>query len=148
LFDRFAYLQLVVDDHDLPLPKGCAKKFKYSLDRNYGYLVKEGEEYARRSEDMVKNKASQVTKFLALLTEAFAVESLRYDVVFSNLAADGVRMPNPDENIAAFFRELRALQRSPMAHNPARNVDLDGLSAQYQEWRTILRPQLESAYGF
>lgn len=107
----FPYLQLVVDDHYLLLPRGCQQFFRLSHGLNYGYLVKPRDRYIAESDRMLRKKIRMVTKFVALLTVAYKVESDVYAPVLEALGKYGV--PAVDMNVMqnGFIDEMRALSR-------------------------------------
>jgi len=147
LFDKFAYLQLIVDDHDLPLPNHCKKKFLYRYDSHYGYMVADGDEYSIPSRDMVSLKSELVTKFMAILSVANECEMEKYPRVFSKLVGEGIVLPNPDQNFSKVLNELRNLKGAPLSHNPASNVEIHKLRDSFHSWKKELTDDIRNAYG-
>jgi hypothetical protein len=96
--DSFTYLQVVVDDYVMPLPRSVvADEFAWKDHLDYGYLAAPRREYAHAVINMLALKVRQVWVFLDVLRIALACEKVRYHRVFENLAGLGIRIPDVDE---------------------------------------------------
>jgi len=99
-FFSFPYLQLAVEDHWLPLPRGAAVEAVYEYNYgDYSYLV-QNTQYIQRAGQMIRRKAMQVLLFLEILETAWKEEFRIYAPVFQALAQVGVAPPN--------FQKIRA----------------------------------------
>jgi hypothetical protein len=144
--DKFYYLQLIVDDPALPLPKKCRGKFEYD-ELHYGYLAAEGHNYGQKTRQMIRKKAFLVVKMLALLELALEIEEIRYSEVFRRLRGEAVRIPSPE----IMFRDL-------IGQFDAINSSVKGIAMLdvrtavfYEERKRIIadtRAEMEKSYGF
>lgn len=72
---EFNYLQLVVDDLWLSVPKDWISKVASEYD--YAYLIYTGEHYSEKASSMVTKKAQSVIAFAAILASSLRVEMKR-----------------------------------------------------------------------
>lgn len=106
----FPYLQLVVDDHFLRLPRRCMPFFSYPQDISYSYIVSLKSDYIRKSNEMLLHKIPWVAKFLAILAESQIIERDEvYHPVFSKLKALGVSDIEIDDKISSYLDEVKAI---------------------------------------
>ena len=108
IFDRFFYLQLIVDDYMLPIPRVVASEFDYGSS-DYGYIVLPPRVYTDQARAMIQRKAKQVLLFVEVLNCALACEKKRYASVFERLRAEKVVMPTVTVIRDGVEEELRAL---------------------------------------
>jgi hypothetical protein len=105
----FPYLQLVVDDNYMKLPRCCKDFFKYKLGMNYVYLVQPKEDYMKSVDNMLLQKIPVVGKFIALLQATYDIEKEVYKDVFDKLQIYGVPLLNKDDIKLNFLEELKAI---------------------------------------
>lgn len=98
IFDKFMwsfiYLQLVVEDPNLLIPRCLKEDFAYIPGLHYGYLVANAAEYGEQTAKMVRYKASQVFLLLELLEGALQAERVRYPRMFGQLDNVGFKAPD------------------------------------------------------
>lgn len=96
VFHRFFYLQLVVDDYLLPLPRCIRDDFLF-LDStpDYSYVTAStNKEYWHGAKQMINLKAHQVVLFLNTLKAALEIERELHSSIFKRLEIDGVYPPD------------------------------------------------------
>lgn len=140
IFSKFSYLQLVIDDFSLPLPRSCAPFFKYDHAIHYGYLVRDDKEYSIGAKQMIVRKARQVAKFLAILELALECEKIRYHRAFANLAAEDVSAPDVESLQKSIFDEFSHLGAS-------RGIDIDEIRSLHKTAYQELRTSVYAGYG-
>lgn len=95
VFDRFCYLQLVVVDRFLPLPRGVAREFPDPDKHRYSFVVKRDNNivstgnYIQSTTDLLSARVCQVTLFLYVLEAALNVERTLFGAPFDRLDALG-----------------------------------------------------------
>lgn len=104
----FIYLQLVVEDPNLLIPRCLSDEFSYVPGLHYGYLVADSKEYGDRTAQMVRHKARQVLFFLELLEGSLKAEKIRYPRMFQHLENVGFAPPN--------FVQIRDQLESDVTH--------------------------------
>lgn len=118
LFDRFFYLQLIIEDYNLPLPSALDEIFARHRSGdgkskpntpNYGYIVKDSPEYEETMAKMIKMKARQVIIFLKVVEVSLKFERQMFPSVFEILQRDGVRIPDVQRIRINVVRELEKL---------------------------------------
>ncbi|MCG8096882.1 MAG: hypothetical protein JAZ17_25205 [Candidatus Thiodiazotropha endolucinida] len=90
----FNYLQLVVEDPYLPIPKLWLREFSYEKGLDYGYFAEPNDSYMHKRTRMVKMKAKQVFLFLNILEYALNIEEVKYPDMFHNLRKSGFETPD------------------------------------------------------
>jgi KAP family P-loop domain len=111
IFDRFLYLQLVVDDYMLPLPKSVAQDFSFKNQiYDYSYVIEPQPSYGQKANTMIHLKARQVLLFASILELALTFEQKRYAGVFARLRDEGVELPSFNSLRSGLKRELDALK--------------------------------------
>ena len=146
IFDRFFYLQLIVDDYMLPLPTQCSDTFAFEAKVNYSYLSSEGHVYGDLTKRMVQKKSILTLKFLAILSIAFETEELRYSGAFSRLRMERVKLPNPSYSKDSLLDQFDALKTR--FDSTAFGFSRSELEAHYVSMRNRVRSSIEGAYGF
>jgi hypothetical protein len=111
IFDRFFYLQLIVDDPLLPIPRALLDEFRFShKPDDYGYIVElTGRAFRERARAMVARKATQVLLFLRVLQESVKHEEECYRECIKELRLHKVEIPAPYQISQGVMRELRAI---------------------------------------
>jgi len=85
-FDKFFYLQLIVDDYMLPIPATVLDKFTFTdKTPDYGYIALNPREYGEQVKVMVRHKAFLVLLFLEILEVAWTCEEVCYSHAFDQL---------------------------------------------------------------
>lgn len=143
LCDRFFYLQLIVDDFLLPIPKAVEREFAFAdpiLD--YSHLVATWEEYGVRSKELISAKALQARQFLIILDEALKCEGERYQRVFDALRSSGVPIPDTKGMLRDFDKELLK-----MADQYPFLMNVQSLRNSSEQRRHAIRADLEAAYS-
>lgn len=111
IFDRFLYLQLVVDDYMLPIPKSVAQDFSFKNQTcDYSYVIEPQPSYGQKANAMIHLKAKQVLLFASILELALTFEQKRYAGVFVRLREEGVDLPSFNSLRSGLKRELHALE--------------------------------------
>lgn len=116
IFDRFFYLQLIVDDWMMPLPQSVFDDFAYPEFRDaafdeelldYNYIARTPSEYSSAVRRMVRLKASQVILFLEILDIALEIEKDLYGAVFNRLG--NITLPDVHSIREGVHEELESL---------------------------------------
>ena len=111
VFDRFLYLQLIVDDYLLPIPKSIIAEFSFSHQKSdYSYVIEPQPGYSQKANLMIKLKAKQVLLFATVLELALTFEKEKYQGVFTRLRDEGVELPSFNSLKSSLRRELQALE--------------------------------------
>lgn len=100
--DSLHYLELIVDDWALPIPrlkqsKGTNLVQDFRLDEfsaNYSHFMKSGPEYWKRAKEMVASKAYKVLMFIDVLESALGAELEIYNELYARLKARDVMWPD------------------------------------------------------
>ncbi|MBL9084519.1 MAG: hypothetical protein JNK76_22140 [Planctomycetales bacterium] len=140
IFDRFLYLQLIVEDYMLPLPRCVFQEFHYPS-ADYSYLVAEGDAFRDGLVEMVDVKSRQVLLFLEVLDAALACEKACYPAVFERLSLESFQFPRVDTIVSEVAGEVEALNS---AHSLG--IDLRKVTQLREELRSDIRRELSSAY--
>ena len=110
IFQRFFYLQLLVDDDLLPIPRCIYDHFVYEDGRDYQYVTAgDHGTYWSEAKKMIKLKAKQVLLFMIVLEESLAIEMDIHASIFRRLAKDGVVPPDLEKAKEGLLEELRAI---------------------------------------
>ncbi|MGA9582754.1 MAG: hypothetical protein WBR13_12380 [Allosphingosinicella sp.] len=141
IFDTFPYLQLVVDDYLMPLPRTWIREFAISGQYTYRYLTAPQTEFIKGARQMITFKAGRVARFLALLAEAMAAERLSKPILLARLKKENVRIPDPVQIWERVLGELTSLS-SGGAH-----VDIAELRSKFPQWRREIRSDILASYG-
>ena len=142
IFDRLFYLQLMVDDYMLPIPKCIRSEFDYSNDAaDYSFLVEPDQQYYELSHKVVATKARQVMLLLEVLDVAALCEEARYETVFRRLKSQGVALPDVGTMRRRVMSEMAALQNRGYRLSPPR------LQSEAAEARKALEDSLTAAYS-
>ena len=142
IFDSFYYLQLIVDDYMLPIPRCLRDEFVYQGGSDYSYLVSPDSEYARLAREMITVKARQVMLFLECLELSLEQERSIYGPVFDRLERDEIELPDLGNMRARIEGELRSLNRVYKGDL----LDVEKLKQVCSEQRPIIETQLAEAY--
>jgi hypothetical protein len=140
LFDRFSYLQLVVEDDYLWTPLSVTAEYLYKTGVDYGYIGGGDAAYREGTENMIRVKIKQVALLMIILEEALSVEQACYYRVFEHLGGAGIRIPKISEIAAGVAREIEALNRALSG-----SVVIDFLrvvQASAQQYRESIRQDL------
>ena len=138
--DSFTYLQLVVDDWLLPLPKSISSDFKYS-DLDYGYLVDPPALYGDRLLMMIKRKIRQVFTFIEVLRVALEYEQQVFPTAFARLRESEVTIPSVDSVQRKVSRDLDVITRR-FSH-----LDYRQLTPDREALRRKIEEDLKIAYS-
>lgn len=149
IFDRFFYLQLVVDDWMLPIPKvvdGSGRwkltdVFQYPTNLDYSYIVAPDAEYHERASDMIHLKSRQVLFFLEILDGALEGEKRSYPSAFERLREEGVTIPDMRAIKQALVGELSAISQ-----HIRRKINIEALNAEVQGKSGIIRNFIVNAF--
>lgn len=143
IFHRFYYLQLIVDDDLLPLPRCILDDFCYEKhNSHYGYVTAPSkDEYWELAMKMISVKARQVLLFLVVIEEALIIESILHQSIFDRLEIDGVHVPDIQLMIDSVMDELRGISS---LHDDFLNVEKDFEYA--KDRRNVIHEQLLEMY--
>ncbi|MBF0319332.1 MAG: hypothetical protein HQL01_05965 [Nitrospirae bacterium] len=112
VFDRFFYMQLIVDDFLLPIPriKIIEETFNVQTEPiDYRYVVLPVDKYMKHARKMVHKKAFKVLYFMQILKASLKIEQICYPGVFENLTTTNVEIPDPIGIEHGIINELRIL---------------------------------------
>jgi hypothetical protein len=113
IFDRFFYLQLIVEDYHLPIPKVVYTQYDFDEHTpHYGYVTAAQTEYVERSRQMIRLKAKQVLLFLEILNISYQWEELFYQPVFDRLRKEHIELPSVEGIRKSVLEELCTLSAS------------------------------------
>ncbi len=144
LFDTFAYLQLIVEDPMLPLPRSILSELAFStaddMDLDYSYLTGGPDEYFEKSIRMINLKAKQVLLMLEVLQLSWKIENVKYPAVFDNLRLD-TRLPDPKRIRESVIKEIRSLKRSF-----SNRINIDSAITAAQENREQIGKDLQAIF--
>ena len=121
----FSYLQLIIDDPDLYLPRLFYKSdfkdtfvtnkdyaYLFSADRDYTYLLEDQVNYTTEAKKMIETKGKAVYFFLVVLKEALEAEKKMFPKVFELLEIMEVSIPNMNNIINRLYDELEIIDKS------------------------------------
>ncbi|MBI4454753.1 MAG: hypothetical protein HY644_02520 [Acidobacteria bacterium] len=145
IFDKFFYLQLIVDDSLLPIPRVVWEEFDFDRHRlDYHYVaVTDEAEYGKAAREMIRLKARQVLVFLEVLESSLEIETELYSGVFQHLRLLNVDIPNVSKIRLSVIRELNALNAAQ--RRPFMTVELVRRAA--HELRPKINDWLQEAYA-
>ena len=113
IFDRFYYLQLIIDDYMLPIPRSIRNYYMYKDGKDYGYIVDTiSTEYWKKSKYMINRKSMLVLLFLEVLEISLDLEMKIYDKVFERLYDEGVEMPKLSSLKEKIIEELKSISKA------------------------------------
>jgi hypothetical protein len=142
VFDRFFYLQLIVEDHLLPIPKVLAPYFKFADPGvDYSYLCGSPTDYRDKFGEMIRLKAKQVFLFLDVLATSLECEKVRFSSAFQELESLGIALPDLAPIRKNIYGELRQLMER---HSGTLNVE--DIDHQARELRGEIEQALRAAY--
>jgi hypothetical protein len=145
VFGRFFYLQLIVDEPFLPLPRVVKDVFDFecqdSQGLDYSYVVSQWDEYAEKAHAMVRIKARQVLFFLEILEHSLTLEQEVFSDVFASLVRREIALPDVRATAQRVQTELGWVSRH--FREP---LNIDGLQAEVADRSEQIRDELESMY--
>jgi hypothetical protein len=97
----FSYLQLVIDDYLLHMPKALEK---YRIENDYSYLYEGVGAYGDGFVKLVKEKYPRVIMFVRILECSFNAEMTRDSKLHEYLLEEGVSLPN----FASIYKGVRS----------------------------------------
>jgi hypothetical protein len=103
--DSFTYLQLMVDDWRLRLPREMRSDFAYT-EPDYRYLVEDMSTYGERVKKVLQNKARQSIVFALFLEEYARVEQQLWPRVYERLRQERVSPPRKGQIVNRVIRDL------------------------------------------
>lgn len=115
IFDKFIYLQIIVDDYNLILPKNVFGEFehRYILKNDlidYSYLTGTGT--SRDFLELIQRKVIQVLLFLDILEGAYQGEEYIYKETFQNLRNLQIPLPNIQTLRESILIEIKSIYAS------------------------------------
>ena len=108
--DTFIYLQLITDDHLLPIPSCVADEFQYT-NLDYGYLVERRDPYKQHLKSILRRKVRQVMIFLEVLRVSLEYEKNVFSCVFERLEQNRITIPDIDKIEGQIRSELQEILR-------------------------------------
>lgn len=143
IFDRFFYLQLVVDDHMLPIPKVVFEDFHIpESEIDYGYVVRPVNEYFKAARQMIGLKAKRVLHFVQILEISLEIERGLYPVVFNRLERDRIPIPASGDLWSGVFEEIERVGSYRQVH-----VDAGPIQKSVLAKKKEVEKQLKLAYA-
>jgi hypothetical protein len=103
----FTYLQLVIDDWRMPIPKALEKEWAY-CEPDYGYLVST-DRYGELLAKVLSTKARQTIQFAILLEEMLSAEKRLLPNVFKRMIEAGVELPTHGEIVRQVRNDLEKI---------------------------------------
>ncbi|BCS94924.1 hypothetical protein DSLASN_05560 [Desulfoluna limicola] len=140
IVDRFYYMQLIVDDYMLPIPRVVDTKFRYS-DEDYGYIILPPNLYSKSAKEMINKKAEQVLYFAECLDITFQQEKATYEKVFKMLERNNVSLPNTANIKRKLAEEIKRITSHGRGF-----VDVDGIVRKIENDRGKLEEFFNDAY--
>ncbi|WP_309400041.1 ATP-binding protein [Cerasicoccus maritimus] len=158
IISRFFYLQLIIDDPNLPLPRAFKRppfNFKYAWQEDdepmhYGYIArKDPHRYMLGLCAMIERKAYQVLCFVELLKECYALEMEIYpdafkramDRITSNDDSNQIFAPNLDSYLEQVKSEL-----SDLEDKLSGNLDLSNVYERFNKDRAHIPAAASTLY--
>ena len=113
IFDKFMYLQLVVDDFSIPVPRLLNGTFAFGISEpDYSYFTQfDQQAFGTQAKQMIDIKARRVYSFLLVLCSSFDIERAKYARVFKSLHAQKIVLPEPQTMRVNLLYELNAIRR-------------------------------------
>lgn len=115
VFDKFYYLQLIVDDPELMLPESYIniQYFDYEFSDDYSYILLQGDKYLAAASRVIRRKGHAVILFLTLLKVSLVAEKVEYKTVFDQFEHQNL-IPDIDSKILSIKNELKMLFNNPI----------------------------------
>ena len=107
--DTFTYLQVIVDDFILPIPKSVFNHFKYEKGFDYGYLAGPADLYSKETMRMIQKKVKLVFIFIDILRVSLECEKVAFSKVFDKLDKH-INLPNVDDIENSVRDSLKPIQ--------------------------------------
>ncbi len=114
---KFFYLQLILDDHLLALPK-IFKENKYnrlfdivSKKIDYSYITDNEENYSEKSKKIIYIKSKQVLYFIQVLKTSYKIENDIFKPVFKDLKELNILPPDLDLANKNIIKELSNINK-------------------------------------
>jgi len=143
VFDRFFYLQLVVDDPLLPIPTILMDEFNFRSKVDYGYIIDcDTASFHEGAKHMIELKAKQVLFLLQVLTRSLEYERTQYKEVFDELEHHKVTMPNTHVINRMIVSELEKLSSSALVA-----FDLERILQEVGKMPNHIQVAMEYLYG-
>ena len=143
IFDRFFYLQLVVDDCQLPLPRVLIRHMGQENLPGYDYILEsDNGRYASKAREMIVCKADRVLYFLTVLEISLELEKKKYFNVFRKLGNWNVEIPSVSLIKEQVVREIDLLGKLGEKQKPIKPIE-DRVFSQ----RVAIKAQLEELYS-
>jgi GTPase SAR1 family protein len=144
-FDKFYYLQLIVEDPNLYFPISILSYFDFSILDNakidYSYLI-DPYQYTEKSKIMIEIKTRQVLLFLKILEISYTIERQIYSSVFNNLDKLGTTIPTVDTIRCNILTELNSLNSH---FNSFLNIEL--IISQVNQLSDRIKEDIELQYS-
>lgn len=141
LFDKFLYLQLVVDDYNLPIPGVLKESFSFANKPDYSYIGLQPGQYGELAAQMIKIKAKQVLLFLEVLEEALKIEKEKYRDCFETLKEQNINIPSVKIIRSNVIEELKSL------NSRYQFINLDAVLAEVSSIKEKIQSFMLKAYS-
>lgn len=110
VFDKFTYLQLVVDDYKMPIPKSIKKEFPnlfsfQNQNLDYSYIT----EQLSSGEELINLKAKQVIIFIDVLEATLKCEMKLHKSCFDSLKELDVEIPSVNKMRESLLNEIKTI---------------------------------------
>jgi len=109
--DSFKYLQIMVDDFKILLPKNLHGIFGY-IEPDYSYLVAEEHLYGQALNNILLRKGNQTFLFAVLIEESLHFEKRMWPKVFARLSGDGINPLEKSRPTERIRKEITSVQNS------------------------------------
>jgi hypothetical protein len=143
VFDRFFYLQLIVNDYMLPIPR-CLHSELQNTSLDYGYFGLPPSQYTEKAREMIKAKASQVLFFLEVLEISLKCEEEKYSRAFLRVKRVlGSAFPDVSRIKSGIEKELERLNANPVMRGL---LSVQAIRQAVERKRGAIRDELRKAY--
>lgn len=146
IFDRFLYLQLILDDYFLPIPSCLEEIFPRNEKEiiDYKYLTNlDGQQYNKFSIEMIQTKAKQVLNFINILDFSLEYEKIIYSNVFDNLGKEHkFQVPDVESIRQSVLVELNKINSSF-----SNKLSIDQIKIDVDKMKPKIEEQLNEIYS-
>lgn len=141
--DTFAYLQIIMDDYILPIPKCLFDIFRYEKELDYGYLAAPYNIYGNKVEEMVRKKITQVFFFLDILEISLDCEKIIFGKAFERLNKRKIIIPEVSKIRDRLVKSIEPVQQHLEKYG---DFEYKNHIPKREEYFKKLKDELESAY--
>ena len=145
VFETFSYLQIVVDDHKMPIPDIDEIWEEFKSKSDYGYIVADDQKYSREGKKMITLKARQILIFLGLLDVSQKIEKKRFPDLYNFLDQKGIKLPKVEDIKNEVIHEINKLKGVSKITDV--DVDVEAIEVKTQELMSKFEEKSNDFYG-